>query len=59
MKSRLLNHFYTVDPASDGLLSYWKFDDGAGQVAKDYTANGYDLTIEDEPTWVPVSLPEN
>lgn len=52
-------HFYTVDPASDGLISYWKFDDGAGQTVKDHTANGYDLTIEQEATWVPVSLPEN
>ena len=52
-------HFYTVDPASDGLISYWKFDDGAGQTVKDHTANGYDLTIEKEATWVPVSLPEN
>jgi hypothetical protein len=52
------NHFYTVDPASDGLISYWKFDEGLGQVAKDYSASGYNMTIENVPTWVGVSLPQ-
>lgn len=52
------NHFYKVDPASDGLISYWKFDEGLGQVAKDYSASGYNMTIENVPTWVGVSLPQ-
>ncbi|MDR0938354.1 MAG: DUF1735 and LamG domain-containing protein [Mediterranea sp.] len=53
-----LNHFYSVDPASEGLVAYWKFNDGTGSVAKDYSVNGNDLTIEKEPLWVPVSLPQ-
>ena len=51
------NHFYFVDPASDGLIAYWKFDEGAGTKVIDY-ASGYDLTFDNEPVWVPVSLPE-
>lgn len=52
------NHFYAVDPESEGLISYWKFDEGSGTVAKDYSVSGYDLTIENNPKWEPVSLPQ-
>lgn len=47
------NHFYTVDPASEGLVAYWKFNDGDGSVIKDYTSNGNDLTgyVLDESQW--------
>lgn len=51
------NHFYTVDPASEGLISYWKFDDEAGNVIKDHSASGYDLTCDNSPEWKQVSLP--
>lgn len=52
------NHFYTVEPESEGLIAYWKFDEGSGTVAKDYSVSGYDLTIEKEPKWESVSLPQ-
>jgi len=29
-----VNHFYTADPASEGLIAYWKFDEGEGQTVK-------------------------
>lgn len=51
------NHFYTVDAASKGLVSYWKFDDGQGSTVKDYTSYGNDLTANKEMKWVPVALP--
>ncbi len=51
-------HFYQVDPASEGLVAYWKFDDGAGAVVKDYSALGNDLTCQLPPSWYPASLPE-
>ena len=51
------NHFYTVDPASEGLISYWKFDDAAGNIIKDYSPSGYDLTCDKNPKWNKVSLP--
>ena len=52
-------HFYTVDPASEGLIAYWKLDDGAGTVLKDSSPNGNDLTLDEDTTWPKVSLPEN
>lgn len=49
---------YTVPVDSEGLISYWKFNEGAGTLIHDY-ANGYDLSCNTAPTWVEVSLPEN
>jgi hypothetical protein len=37
------NHFYNVDPASEGLFSYWKFTEGEGATVADKTANGNTL----------------
>lgn len=37
------NHFYSVDPDSEGLVAYWKLDDGEGTTVKDYTGNGNNL----------------
>ncbi len=51
-------HFYFVDPASEGLIAYWKMDDGAGTVLKDSSPNGNDLTLEAATQWPKVSLPE-
>lgn len=57
-------HFYTVDPQSDGLVAYWKLDEGAGNIFHDST-NGYDLVCMPNadpdnirPSWVEVALPE-
>ncbi len=52
------DHFYMVDPASEGLVAYWKFDDGAGNKIKDYSVNGNDLTVDSAPIWTNVSLPK-
>lgn len=49
-------HFYSVDPQSEGLVAYWKFDNGAGSLITDY-ANGYDLICNKDPKWVNVTLP--
>lgn len=54
---RATNHFYTVDPESEGLVAYWKFDEGEGNTVHDY-ANGYDLNAASDLTWVAVELPE-
>lgn len=51
------NHFYRVDPASDGLVTYWKFNDGAGSTVKDHTSYGNDLTAGSELDWQVVSIP--
>jgi len=52
------SHFYTVDPNSEGLVAYWKFDEGAGTTIKDYSQYGNDLTVDSVPQWKSVSLPE-
>lgn len=38
------NHFYRVDTDAEGLVAYWKFDEGAGNYIHDY-ANGYDMYV--------------
>lgn len=52
------DHFYTVEPDSEGLVAYWKFNEGAGTIIKDYTVHGNDLTAEKELKWTQVALPE-
>lgn len=32
-----------VDPASDGLVAYWKFNEGTGHIFHDATGHGYDM----------------
>lgn len=50
---------YEVDPASTGLIGYWKFDEGQGSTITDYTAYGNNGKAKDANLlWVPVSLPE-
>lgn len=50
---------YEVDPHSSGLISYWKFNEGAGKTIKDQTDNGNDITaVGGEPTWVNVEIPK-
>lgn len=50
-------HFYTVPADSEGLVAYWKLDEGAGKRFADY-ANGYDLVCPNDPTWIQVAIPE-
>lgn len=32
-----------VDPKANGLVAYWKFNEGQGHIFKDVTENGYDI----------------
>ncbi len=48
----------TVDPASEGLVGYWRFDEGAGQTVTDETGNADPGTLGastsfggDDPMW--------
>ena len=47
---------YDVDPKTEGLVTYWKFDEGQGDVVKDHTAYHNDLA-SDGLQWETVSLP--
>lgn len=49
-------HFYSVDPNSEGLVAYWKFNDGAGNTVKDYSKLGNDLTAKDDLDWREVTF---
>lgn len=46
---------FSVLPAlslEEGLVGYWKFDEGSGNVAKDSSGNGNDGTLVRGPQWV-------
>lgn len=49
---------YYVDPNSEGLVAYWKFDDGAGSTVKDHTPNGNHAVANSPLKWTSVKLPE-
>lgn len=48
---------YYVDPNSDGLVAYWKFDEGSGALVKDHSVNGNHAVANDVLKWTQVSLP--
>lgn len=51
-------HPYYVDPESDGLVAYWKFNEGSGNVVSDRTGNGNDAVASVPITWEEVSMPD-
>ena len=64
------NHFYSVPVDSEGLVGYWKLNDGAGQIIKDHCPSGNNMLGEinvhssggqqiGDPgmNWVEMSLP--
>lgn len=42
---------YEVDPASEGLLAYWRFNEGEGDVITDQTGHGFDAIANAPLTW--------
>lgn len=51
------NHFYYVDPESDGLIAYWKFNDGGGNTVKDHSKYKNDATASYDLKWNAAELP--
>ena len=53
------NHFYKLyeNQIDETLLAYWKFNEGAGKVVKDYSIYGKDLEADHTLIWYPVELP--
>lgn len=53
------NHRYYVDPESEGLVAYWKFNEGdsASGTVKDWSKYGNDLSTHAPMDYVSVSLP--
>lgn len=52
------NHFYQVEPTSQGLVAYWKCNEGKGKIIEDKTGNGNNLEAVSQLKWVTVALPE-
>lgn len=48
---------YEVPANSEGLVAYWRINDGNGSTVKDHTENGNDLNANKPLKWVPVELP--
>ena len=44
-----------IDPATPGLVAYYRFDDGTGTTITDLTGRGHDATTSNSPTWVNTS----
>lgn len=57
-QEEISNNVYEVDPQTPGLVAYWKFDEGEGQVIRDHTGNGNNAEAPRPIPWVAVSLPE-
>jgi hypothetical protein len=51
------NHFYFVEPDSEGLAVYWRFNEGEGSVVMDHTGNDNHLGARRPIVWRPVELP--
>lgn len=51
------NHKYYVAPDSEGLVAYWRFNEGKGSVIKDYSKSGNDMQTKTAVQWQSVSLP--
>ncbi|HBG39886.1 MAG TPA: hypothetical protein DDW85_00565 [Porphyromonadaceae bacterium] len=56
-QEEIANNPFEVEPESEGLVAYWKCNDGAGNTVKDHTANGNHLASKNAIKWTPVSLP--
>lgn len=48
---------YEVDPATPGLVAYWKFDEGTGGQITDYAKGSNITSAGGTPTWIPVEIP--
>lgn len=57
-QEEIAKNIYGVSPKSEGLVTYWKFDEESALLVKDVTGNGNDATANKALKWTAVSLPE-
>ena len=50
-EQEIWDNMYDVDPKTPGLIGYWKFDEGQGNVIRDWTGNGNDAVAEFDLDW--------
>lgn len=48
----IANNMCYVDPTADGLLAYWRFNEGAGNAIKDWSGNGWDVKATGTLSWM-------
>ena len=48
----LKNNVCWVDPLTDGLVAYWRFNEGKGNVFEDTTGKGHTITTTVTPVWI-------
>ncbi len=56
-QEEITNNPYYVSPDSEGLVSYWKFDDNSDRRVKDHSGNGNDALANNPLKWTSVTLP--
>lgn len=52
-QAQIAGNMYVTDPNTDGLLAYWKMNEGEGNTFKDATKTGADFTVTGTVTWTP------
>ncbi len=52
-QAEINNGMCVVDPASNGLLAYWKFNESTGNTVTDISGHGYDAIANRAITWIP------
>lgn len=57
-QQQIAEGMYRVPADSEGLVAYWKFDEGQGDRIADYSGNNNTITAASGLKWVGVSLPE-
>ena len=57
-QEEIANNPYFVEPTSDGLVAYWKFNDESDFSVEDHTGNGNHAVANKAMKWTSVSLPE-
>jgi hypothetical protein len=56
-QEEIASSMYEVAPDSEGLMAYWKMDEGSGNTIRDHSGHGLDGTANTNVVWVPVELP--
>ena len=58
-QEEIVSNVYEVDPTSEGLVAYWKCDEGAGDTIRDHTGNGNNGTANSALKGKSVARPDS
>lgn len=56
-QAEIANNMYAVNPESEGLISYWKMNEGEGTLIHDYTKNGRHMNLLKSCIWKDQKFP--